>query len=482
MVKKSVDALAYERGLFRYSIVAELLSRPPEVGDLAKRLQEISKKSFVQTWNKKEIKISIRTLERWYAAARKAQRPSEILQPRLRIDRGTSRVLTEEHKSWLADYRLQFPSWSIQLLFDNMVAAALKSNEPSYSTVLRYFKRQGFWGYRSPGKGRNAKEVRSYEVEFVGQMWHMDFHKGNRKVVTEDGEFQQPICMAIIDDKSRLVCHAQWFLNETAEVLVHGLTQAILKRGLPRTFYSDNGSAMKAEEFKAGLDALNIKIENTLPYAPYQNGKQEAFWQPLEGRLIKMLPAEKRLTLEVLNIVTQAWIEQDYHIKIHSETGEKPLDRFFNCSHVLRDSPAYDDLKCNFRMHVTRTVRKTDSTVTLDGVRFQVPQCYTHMDSLFLRYARWDLGEAEILCPDSYKSLCVIIPLDKLANSSGIRKSIRTDTQEDIPNTSADDTFLDLNTDQLPPLLANCLRKHAQQYPLGGYIPIQTKEDQTDEK
>jgi hypothetical protein len=133
-------------------------------------------------------------------------------------------------------------------------------------------------------------------------------------------------------------------------------------------------------------------------------------------------------------------------------------------------------------MHVTRTVRKTDSTVTLDGVRFQVPQCYTHMDSLFLRYARWDLGEAEILCPDSYKSLCVIIPLDKLANSSGIRKSIRTDTQEDIPNTSADDTFLDLNTDQLPPLLANCLRKHAQQYPLGGYIPIQTKEDQTDEK
>lgn len=481
MVTKNVEALAYERGLFRFGIISELLSRPPEVGDLAERLQEISKRVFIQPWNKQEIKVSVRTLERWYSAVRKASRPSEILQPKLRIDRGNSRVLTKEHIAWLGDYRRTFPPCSIQLLFDNLIAAALKQKNPSYSTVLRYCKKQHGWCQNWRGKSRNYKEIRSYEVEYVGQLWHMDFHKGKRFVLTENGEFQQPICMAIIDDNSRLVCHAQWFLNETAEVLVHGLIQAILKRGLPRTFYTDNGSAMKAEELKAGLESLNIKQEKTLPYAPYQNGKQEAFWQPLEGRLMKMLPAEKRLTLEVLNVVTQAWVEQDYHTTVHSEIKEKPLDRFFNNTNVLRAAPSYDDLQCNFRMRISRVVRKTDSTITIDGVRFQVPKCYTHMESLLIRYARWDLGEAEILCPDTYKSLTVIYPLNKLANSSGMRNRL-TEGDEDNPKELIDDeTILDLNTDQLPPLLAKCLRMHAEQNPLRGYLPLPTKKEQMNE-
>jgi len=481
MVTKNTDALAYDRGLFRYGIISELLSRPPNAGELAMRLREISQRSYTQPWDQKTIKLSIRTLERWYAVARKASRPSQMLQPKLRTDRGESRVLMPEHKAWLADYRLRFPSWSVQLLFDNLVADCLKLNNPSYSTVLRYLKRQGCQIYNSRGKSHNSKEIRSYEVAYVGQMWHMDFHKGSRMVVTQNGEFKQPLCMAIIDDKSRLVCHAQWFLCETAEVLVHGLIQAILKRGLPRTFYSDNGAAMKAEEFKAGLDTLDIKIEKTLPYAPYQNGKQESFWKPLEGRLLKMLPPHKRLTLDVLNTVTQAWVEQDYHVKIHSEINEKPLDRFFNSKHVLRDAPKYEELKCSFRMHTTRKIRKTDSTLTLDGVRFQIPKCYSHMDNLLLRYARWDLGEAEIVCPDTRKSLCVILPLDKIANSSGARQQESTSLLKKTESSPEPQTTLDLATDQLPPLLAHCLREHTAQFPLKGYIPLQTTKEKNDE-
>jgi len=472
MVTKSNDVLAYERGLFRYGIISELLSRPPSEGELATRLREISEKYFTPPWDAEPIKISVRTLERWYAAARKAERPSEILQPKIRTDRGQSRVLTEEHKSWLADYCIKFPSWSVQLLFDNLVSESLKSKEPSYSTVLRYLRKQGFRTYSSRNKNYKAKEIRSYEVEFVGQMWHMDFHKGSRMVVTESGEFKQPICMAIVDDKSRLVCHVQWFLNETAEVLVHGLIQAIQKRGLPRTFYSDNGSAMKAEEFKAGLIALDIKQEHTLPYAAYQNGKQEAFWQPLEGRLIKMLPKQKRLTLEVLNAATQAWVEQDYHVKVHSEINQTPLDRFFSSTNVLRHAPEYTNLKSSFRMQTTRTVRSTDATITLDGVRFQLPQCYAHMKTLLLRYARWDLGEAEILCPDTHKSLCTIYPLNKCANSVGARQEIEKKQRNTEVEVLNENEFLDLSTDHLPPLLAHCLKEHAKQYPLGNYIPI----------
>ena len=47
---------------------------------------------------------------------------------------------------------------------------------------------------------------------------------------------------------------------------------------------SDNGSAMLAEETTEGLARLGVSHETTLPYSPYQNGKQECFWAQVEGR------------------------------------------------------------------------------------------------------------------------------------------------------------------------------------------------------
>jgi hypothetical protein len=44
-VIKSKTSVAYEQGLFRYGIISELLSRPPDKGELATRLREIAKKN-----------------------------------------------------------------------------------------------------------------------------------------------------------------------------------------------------------------------------------------------------------------------------------------------------------------------------------------------------------------------------------------------------------------------------------------------------
>ena len=117
-------------------------------------------------------------------------------------------------------------------------------------------------------------------------------------MLTAGGQWLRPIALGILDDHSRLCCHVQWYLSETAEDLVHGLSQAIQKRGLPRALLTDNGSAMVAEEVTEGLLRLGIVHERTLPYSPYQNGKQEAFWGTLEGRLMKMLDGVAELTLE----------------------------------------------------------------------------------------------------------------------------------------------------------------------------------------
>ena len=109
------------------------------------------------------------------------------------------------------------------------------------------------------------------------------------------------MALAILDDHSRLCCHLQLYLAETAECLVHGLKQAFMKRGLPRALMTDNGAAMLAEETRRGLQRLAIEHETTLPYSPYQNGKQEVFWAQLESRLLELLRGVENLKLAFVN-------------------------------------------------------------------------------------------------------------------------------------------------------------------------------------
>jgi putative transposase len=149
--------------------------------------------------------------------------------------------------------------------------------------------------------------------------------------IYESGNWYHPIALAIIDDRSRLCCHLQFYLAETAECLVHGLTQAIMKRGLPRALMTDNGAAMLAEETRQGLMLLNIVHETTLPYSPpYQNGRQEVFRGQLEGHLIEMLRGIEDLKLAFINHAAQAWVEQDYHRNPHREIGATPLQRMLD--------------------------------------------------------------------------------------------------------------------------------------------------------
>jgi hypothetical protein len=190
--------------------------------------------------------------------------------------------------------------------------------------------------------------VRSYETEYVSGLWHLDFHHGSHKILTAAGQWVRPILLAILDDRSRLVCHAQWYLNETTDSLIHGLSQALLKRGLPRSLLSDNGSAMIATETTQGLGRLSILQQTTLPYSPYQNGKQEVFWAQVEGRLLAMLEGQTDLSLALLNEATQAWVEMEYQRAIHSEIGQTPLERWLSGPGVARACPGVDDLRLAF--------------------------------------------------------------------------------------------------------------------------------------
>ena len=240
-----------------------------------------------------------------------------------------------------------------------------------------------------------------------------------------------PQLLAVLDDRSRLSPHSQWYLSETAEDLVHGLEQAFLKRGLSRSLMSDGGSAMKAQETRQGLLRLGIHHAMTLPYSPYQNGKQEVFFAQVEGRLLAMLENCAELTLQLLNEATQAWVEMEYHRAIHSETGQAPLARFLEGPSVARECPDPEALRQAFCTETTRRQRRSDGTLSLKGVRFEIPNRYRHLERVRVRYASWDLAHVYLVDEREAVVLCRLYPLDKTKNAEGARRRFEAPEGED---------------------------------------------------
>jgi putative transposase len=468
----------------RFSVIGQLLAAPPPKGRLRSELQKLAERQWRSPTTGAPVRFSVSTIERWfYRALKERHDPVAVLRRKVRQDAGRQVSMSDAVRQALLAQYAAHKSWSAKLHHDNLVALAEKRFDlrpvPSYSTLRRFLKVHGLdkrrrvTTRRTDGAERAEarlfdREVRSYEAEYVNGLWHWDAHWGSKKVLTPRGEWHTPLLFGVLDDRSRLACHLQWYLAETAENVAHGLSQAFQKRGLPRSGLSDNGSAMIASEISEGLARLGILHETTLPYSPYQNAKQEAFWGPVEGRLMAMLENVPDLTLAMLNEATQAWAEHDYNRKVHSEIGEAPISRFLAGKDVTRACPDSATLKLAFTKIDHRTQRKSDGTVVIEGRRFEVPNRYRHLTRVEIRYASWDLSLVHLVDERTGKVLFRLFPQDKTKNASGLRRPLDKVSAEPATVKPAEG---------VPPLLAKMLGEQAAT----GLPPAYLPKDERDE-
>jgi len=150
----------------------------------------------------------------------------------------------------------------------------------------------------------------------------------------------------------------------------------------------------------------------------------ESYWGQVEGRLLAMLENLKGLSLELLNEATLAWIEREYHREVHSETGVAPLGRYLAGPDASLPSPTSDELRLAFTTLETRTQRKSDGTLSLEGRRLEVPSRYRHLDRISVRWARWDQSHVWMVDERTSKVLCRLLPLDRTANAEGLRRTL----------------------------------------------------------
>jgi len=67
-------------------------------------------------------------------------------------------------------------------------------------------------------------------------------------------------------------------------------------------------------------------------------------------------------------------------------------------------------------------LRSGHFTVSIEGVRFEVPSRYRHLERLSVRYATWDLGRVHLVDARTGTLLAPLYPLDRAKNADGMRR------------------------------------------------------------
>lgn len=231
---------------------------------------------------------------------------------------------------------------------------------PSERTVQRHLRALGLT--RSSLSGSPQRFGR-FEATAANELWVADALHGPLV------QGRRAICFAILDDHSRLIVGARFAHAETTTRLEAVLRAALAARGTPQNLYVDNGSPFVSKQLARICATLGIRLIHSAPGRPQGRGKIERFFRTLRDQFLVELDGRANLDLTELSRLLQAYLEQVYHRRCHSETGEPPIERF-TASGEKRYASARE-LREAFLWSERRTVTKT-ATVSLHGNIYEV--------------------------------------------------------------------------------------------------------------
>lgn len=387
-----------EVATFRFGVISDLVvSYSLERGERERLLRQKAQRQWVIPYSCR-TRISVSTLALWVRRYERGGRKLEVLYPQGRADIGQSRVLDEEVAQTLINLKKEHPQASIQGLIRTLQERKLIDPWAKIcpTTVYRFLRGQGLL----EGPPQVVKDRRRFEAEWPNDLWQSDMMYG--PVVKVEGRQRKTFLFAFLDDMSRLVPHAQFYLSEGLESYLDCLRQALLRRGLPRRLYVDNGPAFRSQHLAQITASLGVALVHSTPYQPEGRGKCERWFRTVREDFLSRWRAED---LGDLNRSLRKWLEETYHQRVHSVTRQKPLERF--SSHLECVRPAPPNLEDFFRKRALRNVAK-DRSVALQGRLYEAPLCLLGK-RVVLFYHDHDPSRVEIFWEDrSYGFLTLL--------------------------------------------------------------------------
>ena len=191
--------------------------------------------------------------------------------------------------------------------------------------------------------------------------------------------------------------------NEQLPRMEDCLKRALRRYGRPLAIYVDLAKIYASKHLDTLCATLGIQRILGTPYYPEGRGKIERLFEFLQSDFLPELATSSVASLHELNESLLSWVEVVYHRKIHSETGQSPLERFRQDPSPAARPADPERLRQAFLHRAERKVRKT-ATISFRGNRYTVP-AYLRGRRIELRYDPFDLARPEIWYNDAFLQL-----------------------------------------------------------------------------
>ena len=349
--------------LKRYQIISPVLAEPSRAQNEYFRKQAELQHDFPR-YGLRKVKVS--TLKNWLKNYRK--HGFEGLKPKNRSDGGRPRRLDAQTLKAIEVKCKAYPYWTVQKLYEDLGKQGLLG-EPAihYNTLLRLIKDKRWLDINTRSDVRKA-----YEVDNVNDLWVCDFMHGPS--VRVNHRSVKAILCAIIDDHSRMVVGYGFNTSETISALTVVLKEAFMAYGIPKRLYVDNGPSFSSQILARSCAMAGISLIHSKPYDSPSRGKVERLFRTIRDRFISGV--QPGVSLDDVNQAFWLWLQEDYHHKLHTGIGQRPIDRYnASVDKVPIRRLAKSELDEIFLIRHERVVNN-DATISFKGCRYEVPPAY----------------------------------------------------------------------------------------------------------
>lgn len=350
-------------GLKKFSIIGPVLNG--QVSNNAEYFREVAN-TPIDMPHYGPRSYSYKTLESWLCSYNK--HGIEGLVRGYRSDKGKSRKVSKELGEEIVNRRKANPRIPITLLYEQLVAEGkIDPKNLSRPTVYRYIEDLSLLGeFKADDE---SPESLRFAHEHVGDLWQGDVMYG--PYITIGKKKVQTYLHMFIDDASRYPVYSQFYLSQNFETLRHSFKEAVLRRGIPKLVYTDNGKIYRSQQFEYICASLGATLLHSQPFVPQGRGKVERMFNTVRMRFLSTLDPATIIDIDDLNQRYFKWLEDDYKRKSHKGlNGLSPQDVLMSQISKLNLVTDINRINEHFLLRITRKIQP-DATTQIQNVLYE---------------------------------------------------------------------------------------------------------------
>ena len=398
-----MDRNGSDKLLRRYEMIAPLLDENLDAFERRRLRAKILESSG----------ISERTLRRYIQNYREGGYKSLADVPR--SDKGSLRAVPEKVIDEAVKLRQELSSRSVRRIIEILEGEKkVKPGDVTRSSLNRHLIQRGYGAAQLRAEGKTVQPSSRFERKRRNDLFQADIKYGQTRV-TKEGK-KKTYLLTLIDDKTRMIMHAEFYSNQRLPILEDCFRKALLKYGKPVDILVDNGKIFVSKWFKLACAYLGINHITAKPYKAQTKGKCEKYHQRVD-EFIREFALEPVQTLSELNRKFSIFIEEGYIHDFHdslalevrdphtgellSKTERTPYQAYVEDPGKVR---YISSLECRaaFLWEEQRTVDKS-GCIQLRGVVFDVGIALIRK-RVDVRYDPFDISVVEIWHDGKFQS------------------------------------------------------------------------------